>query len=535
MARLISKPVKPEQLPRIPNIGMQPYADARLNKGMVTTIDPAELEQGTLVLAKNALVRFDKTFRRYGSTLFTPVKPDSNPVLRLAYIKRKDGIAYTLRMTPKGVHSLDSAAWVPVVGTLSGTKFDRIQTANVLNEMVFSNNGKNKLKKIDFTTLKIVDLGNAPTYRYITGFYNRVVGFARRDTNEVEIGWSGDGNITEWNPLVDESAGSAPLLESPADLSDFGTGIFSGPNVLIVLRERSVWLGTKQPIPQNPFYFAANVPNIGCDTPYSAVWIGDGLAWFDRRTGTVYAYNPGSAPVPIGRPIENKIIRDIYDPGAIFASYNSVANEYTIFIPREDSYVDGWTFNRRNNAWTRHEFYDICSAEETGISTGFISMDELVGTFDTLADTMDELSPPSVVTDARIFGRNDGTIAQEDESATTDAAHTALPLGNTYEMQLVSKTFTIPERNILVGKIVIEYETSVAGAVTLEYSLDNGNTWVLGKTVTPDTLNKPRLLILHKLIRVRRFAFRLLSSVGKIEVLGYEVHVYRSGQSRDGE
>ena len=41
-----------------------PTIAARLNKGMVTTIDPVDLDDDTLTLAVNVRVRFDKTVRR---------------------------------------------------------------------------------------------------------------------------------------------------------------------------------------------------------------------------------------------------------------------------------------------------------------------------------------------------------------------------------------------------------------------------------------------------------------------------------------
>ena len=538
MARLVSKPVTPPyRAQQMADIQMQKFAEARINLGMITMVDPADIPTGAMQLVKNATVRFDRTARRSGSILLVPEKPDANPVLKLAFIKKKDGTGYTIRMTPASLHVRTGIGWDPIVGVaLSGVEKDRFQTVVALDEFVFANNGADEIQKVDFVTNTYAQLGNAPNYRYITGFYNRVVGFARRGANEVEVGWSADGVITQWNPAIDESAGNSPLLESPSDLSDFGTGIFAFSNVMVLLRERSVWLGTKQPIPSNPFYMSTSVPNIGCDSPYSACLIDDGIAWMDRRTGTVYAYAPGQAPEPIGRPIEKTILDNIDDPATIFSSYDPTAAEYSVCIPMVGSnYVIVWTYNRRNKAWARNEYYAITCMEDTDLATGSVTIDGLGDVpIDELVGTIDDLSPTEDIVSTRILGRDDGTIAQNDFEATSDAPHTDFPLGCPYTTQLISKVFTIPENDIYIAKIVIEYQSNRGGEFLLEYSLNGGATegsWRLAKRVIPSVLGEPRLLTYKRFIRARRFAWRLTTAAGLFETLSYEVHVYPSGQS----
>lgn len=543
MARLYSEPVKMGG-PRTPDMRMEKFAEARLNQGMVTMVDPADIPLGAMQLVKNATVRFDRTARRSGSILLLPVKPNSNPVLKFAYIKKQDGVGYSIRMTPTTLHYRGVGVWTALAGALAGTVKDRFNTTTVLDDFVFSNNGANVIQKADFTANTFAPLGNAPAYRYITGFYNRVVGFARRGVSEVEVGWSADGVITEWNPLTNESAGSTPLLESPSDLSDFGTGLFSSTNVMILLREKSVWLATKQPIPQNPFYFHAAIPNIGCDSPFSAALIGDGLAWMDRRTRTVYAYSPGSAPEPIGRPIEKTLIDSIEDPQLIFSSFDPINDEYSVCIPMVGSkYVLVWTFNRRSKAWAMNEYYAVTCMEDVELvqggtasatsidSLGDVPMDDLEGAMDDLgmAATASESFP------TRIIGRDDGSIAENAFEATLDAPHTDFPLGHNYETKLVSKAFVVPQDDIYIAEIVIEYQSNRGGTFKLEYSKNGGATetsWKLAKEITPTILGEPRLLYWRKFVRSRRFAFRLTTSTGLFEVLSYEVHVYPSGRSK---
>lgn len=536
MARLSGVPAGKEKFRPLPGLEPVAFAEATLNKGMITTLDPADIPNSALQVAKNVTVRFDRTSRRPGSILLVPVKPNGNPILKLASIKKKDGTTYTVRFTPPGLHNRGLVAWTPITGALAGTVRDRIQTAVVQDELIFTNNGVDYIQKVDFTLNSIGRLGDAPKYRYITGFFNRAVGAARRDVNEVEVGWSGDGNIAEWNSAVDETAGSSPILESPADLSDFITGIFSWTNVGVLLRERSLWTIQKQAIPQNPFFFSTSVPGIGCDSPYSAQITGTAISWLDRRTGTVYSWVPGSSPTPIGRPIESTILANVDDPQTIFSSYDPLVNEYSICIPQAGSkYVNVWTFNLRNQTWAKNEYYALTSIDDVDLATAGLTIDELGDVpIDQLTGDIDSLSPTSKIISTRVYGRDDGSVGQIDVNADTDAPDTDFPTGFQYETQMVSKVFTLPDTMESVAEIRIEYESKRGGTFTLEYSKNGGATpesWKLAKTVTPRILGEPHLLIMRKVIRCRRFAWRLTTKAGLFDTLSYSVHVYPSGES----
>jgi hypothetical protein len=534
--KLSGVPVSKESFRAPPDLPSFKFAEAQLNKGMITMVDPADIPPGALQLAKNAVIRFDRTSRRPGSILLTPVKPDGSPVMRMAAIKQKDGTAYTLRFTPTAIHNRGSSSWTSMTGTLAGTSKDRIQTAVIQNELIFTNNGANKIQKVDFGLASFGDLGNSLEYRYITGFYNRALGAAWRDTNEVLVGWSADGDVDEWDPAVNETAGSSPILESPADLNDFITGLFSWTNMGVLLRERSLWTIQKQAIPQNPFFFSTAVPGIGCDSPYSAQIIGTRIGWLDRRTGTVYSWQPGSLPEPIGRPIEKSILSNVDDPQTIFSSYDTLEQEYSVCIPQTGSkYVNVWTFNLRNQTWARNEYYALTCMDDVDLATAGLTIDQLGDVaIDDLIGTIDDLSPTSKIISTRIYGRDDGSVGQIEVNTDVDAPHTDFPDGQAYEMQLVSKVFSIPEDDIYIAEIRIEYLSQRGGTFKLEHSKNGGYTtesWRLSKEVTPKILGEPRLLIFRRFIKCREFAWRLTTKAGLFDVLSFEVHCYPSGKS----
>jgi hypothetical protein len=416
---------------------------------------------------------------------------------------------------------------------LTGATQDRIQTVVALDDFVFSNNGADPIQLIDPVGLTFADLGNAPNYRYIAGIYNRVVGAARRETNEVEIGWSADGDIAEWNPVTDPSAGSTPLLDSPSDLSDFITGLFAVQNALIVLRENSVWVGNKQASQTDPFYFATAIPGVGCDSPHSAVAIPGGIAWLDRKSGSVYTYMLGGGFEPIGRPIEKSIIANIDDPQGIFASYNPIENEYSICIPTIGSkYVNVWTYNFRGKSWVQHEYYALTSIDDIELAEAGLTIDQLGDVpIDSLTGTIDELSPSNPNVSTRTLGRDDGTIAVEDRNTTVDAAHTDYPTGISYTTRLESKTFVMPSFDIHVSRIIFEYIARLGGSFDLLYSKDNGKTWHTAKTVTIKELDAPQLLMYQQPIRCKRLTWAIECDDGLFDILSYEVHITEASQS----
>lgn len=543
-ARPLPQPVRNKVLPynlRIP--GKQLFAEGRINGGMITTLDPTDIPPGALQICRNARSRFDRTRRRPGTILLTPAKPNSNPVIGIFYFKRNNGNTFYYRFTPSTVHLRAAGVWTPYTagagGSLAGTATDYISGAVVLDKFVFANNGVDVIQELDTAAQTFKALGNAPRYKFVTGFFNRVIGanLAGPIANGVNIGWSGDANTTEWDPLVDETAGSSPLVESPSDLGDFINGVFGFTNVMVVLREQSIWLATKQPIPTNPFNFYTAFPGVGCNAPYSAKITVNGITWADRRTATVWHYTPGGQPTAIGRPVEKTLMDGVADENRLFSVYDPIQNEYTLCIPQTGSNtVVCWTYNFRTQSWAKDEYEGITIGSNADLSAAVTTIDELVGTIDGLTGTIDGLAPAQPTIPVKAFGRSDGEITIEtvDDTLTVDPAFAGS--SGQYETELLSKTFTIPKDDIYVAEIRIELIPLGAGTANLYYSKDGGVTisaLAKSKTFTGAEIGKPILFRLSKLIHTRRFAWRLTALTGQFDVIGYEVHAYKAGESND--
>ena len=534
---------RPPFTPRVPQIPQQDImqlVESRINNGMITTIDPADIPNGALQLALNANVRFDKTSRRLGTLLLQPLKPNNLPVIRIAFIKKQDGSPFTVRMTPTTIHTRSTSSWtaIAIASPLLGGTNDRFTTADILDKFVFANNGLNPIQTVDFNAGTCSDLGDPALtrYRYVVGFYNRAVGLALKDVSESQMGWSADGDATIWDPAINQTAGFAKILESPSDFSDFITGGLSFSNVMVIFREKSIWLATKQPIPTDPFYLYSAVPGIGNDCPFSIQLIQGGVAWTDIRTRCVYAYSPGNGqPEILSDANQKQIFDDLIDPAQVFSAYNKNTAEYSIYIKRDDETTRSWMYNFKTKAWTVNEYYGVTTAENVELASALTTIDELVGTIDDLSGTIDSLSKPTSIAVPFSFGRTDGSIAFEDPASETDAPHDDIGHSINYTTQLISKQFTLPENSLNLAKLIIEYISSRTTTLVLDISRDNGITWSTLKIFTINKLNKRTVLIWRKLVRCRQFAWRLSFTSSDLSILSYEVYVESAGDKNQND
>lgn len=526
MARIRPILREPEQFRPVRTPDPEKFIEARVNSGIITEIDPADIPHSALQEAKNCVIRFDKTSRRSGSVLFGPPKPNSLPVVKFAAIKDITGIGQTFRFTPTTIHKLEGT-WIEVTGpALNGVVADRIQFVNILSKVVFANNGADPIMEIDYNANTYAQLGNANAYRYITGFANRVVAAAHRNVNEVEVAWSAEyPNIDEWSPLTNESAGNSPLVDSPGDLSDFITGVFGLTNIILIPRQRSIWIGTKQPIQSNPFYFANTKIGVGSDSPHSITVVKDGIAWLDRRTRSAYFFSPDQGRFEdIGAPISKTILDGIDDPNSVFGGYDPFFDEYSICIPQVASgYVKVWTFNFKTKAWAYNEILNLTTLGETEIASGGTTIDELIGVIDDLIGTIDELSPSNTSQPILVSGKSNGDLTVPDPTVDTDT-------GILFETVIRSPVFTLPEHDQNIVMLEFEIELQLSGQIRIEFSKDGGP-WIHGRTLGINVVHNPRLLKFRRVIKARRFQWRLVATNGIWDLLKYIVYINPAGTS----
>lgn len=507
------------------------FEEGRINGGMVSVIDSADLKPNQLQEAKNVTVRYDRTSRRPGYTYINLAKPDSNRILMYIPIARFGGSVSVFRFTRSDIYLQGSANWTKFNGTLAGGNNDRFNFTAVDDRFFFTNNGKNNIKELNFNTLSFADIDTQLEYRYLTSFYDRLVAAnygASGAENPILIAWSGERNFTQFDPLIDISAGSTPLIESQADYADEITGIFGFAAQMLIIRKFSLWGVTKQPVATAPFFFYTAVPNIGSDAPNSVQKIPNGLMWYDKRTSMVYEYLIGQQqPAEVGTAVINAIAEMVNDPSQIFSSYDPLEDEYMLAVPSGVSdVIRVWTYNRRTKAWWYDEYTKLSTITNAAFRTSTIKIDDLVGKIDNLVGTIDELSP-SVENTTRFLGFDNGHIGHVEPLDDTD-------VGTPTEMSIISKTYKMPVVDMYVGQFRVEYQPLFAGEFTVSYSKDGGETFTEYKTTrfTTADVGKRKLATYTKNINCRQFTWKLTSSAGIFDLLNYEVHVYPGAVSK---
>jgi hypothetical protein len=304
---------------------------------------------------------------------------------------------------------------------------------------------------------------------------------------------------------------------------------------MVMMREKSIWLATKQPIPTDPFYFYSTLPGIGCDCSYSIQLVGNGVVWVDSKKQEVYAYVPGGPEEKLSGNIKNSLFADIVDPTQVFSAYSSQFSEYNIYVPIGGNVTRAYTYNFDNKAWTLQELYGVTGADNVEVVTASTTIDQLVGPIDSLVGTIDSLSQIATESIPFSYGRNDGTIVTENVNVDIDGAHTDFPTGIPFETKIVSKLFSLPEVNAYFAKVNLKYISTRVCIIVFEYSRDNGATWISAKQITTTIFNRTVTLSFRKLIKSNQFTWRFRCTNSDIAILGYEVFAYPAGDTRTNE
>lgn len=514
---------------RVANTEDQPeevniIAESRVSSGMNSYLDPADIPNGMLALAQNAEIRGDRTYRTPGASNITPAAPNTNKILLYTSWKRFSDITEYLRFTRNSVHR-KGAGWTALTGTLTGTDSDRFRwtvISDATRDYFIFTNGIDVIKEINTAVSAYANLGAAaPAAKYICGFFNRVVAAnitTPGSVNPILLKWSGDLNFDEWNPSVDISAGSNPLVEAQADYSDNITGLFSFAAVMLILRERSLWLATKRPVASNPFAFQAAFPSVGCDTPNSATQTRNGICWYDGRANQVYYYEVGSSPTPVGDPIRDLLRANIRDVDLVQGSYDVTNNTYILTCPSDTS-VETRIFklNLDNGAWTFDTKNDVSGTFFLDSGTSGIRINDLVGFIDGLRGTINSLqgiaSVPTIT-----YGMYDGDIEEQGNIAQGGA------------LRLESKIFR-GNTDTYISRLALTIMPIYPGSAEIQYKR-NGGIWTLYKTVTFATPGTRQHIYCVKTLLCHEYQWAFNVSSGDAAVLHFKIEAVSAPEDK---
>ena len=496
-----------------------------LDGGMNTKSDPADLDNSEFTVAQNVFIRNQKVTRRFGISLLSPAKPDSNTIKRLYTAKQYDGTVVQLRFAQNSIYRRTEGAWIEIVPSASSILAPANNIISTDDRHFFSNNGANVIQEVVLGSDSYSSLGNAPRYKYITSFYNRIIGanLVGGAPIPIQVGWSGDFNFGEWDTNVDPSAGFAPLEESQSDYADAITGLFGFANQMIILREQSIWLANKIP-GTNPFFFFTAVPSVGCDVPNSVQKIPGGIVFYDRRTNSLYSFTIKEGIKDIGVPIEDSIYASISDPDKVFSVFDPIELEYKLCCPLQGTNtVRCWTYSFKNDKMWYDDFDNITSADTVLFEEPTVFIQDLSGNIENLLGNIEDLGPPLVPTASLWFGRTDGDINIQDEATVTG-----------FTSIITSKTWTAgKDVDFYIQRLSFTYQVLASGSFEIQYSKDNQLTWITHKTVTISSANigKRLKVTCAKSIKSRQFNWRVVSSSGSFSLIDFKAIIESAGYS----
>lgn len=532
--RFVSRPAKFPGQPIVPDNKSPNIAVKDFMGGMNTHDDANDIPDNTFQFAKNVFLANTRVWRRYGTSNISPTKPNSDPVRNLVSLQEYDGTISQLRFTDADIYRRSSGSWTQITdaGASPFTVFPN-NVVSVDNRHFFSTQGETVIQEIDLGTNTYVELGNSVEYRYITSFGDRIIGayLDGGSPNPVQVGWSGNLNYDEWDPLTDPSAGSVPLVDSQNDYADFITGVFGFSTQLLVLKERSIWLANKTGSNTAPFYFFVSSPNFGCDTPRSVQRVPNGIMYYDRRTNNVYYMNVNQSevsipmPTPVGTNVQDFIFESIDDPADVFSSFDPIELRYSLAVPLAGSdLVRVFVYSFKTQSWWYDEREDITCISSLNYSAPTVLIQDLVGTIGGLAGTIGGLSGYVIPTPTTFFGRSDGDIEEINVEENTG-----------YPTTLISKNWTAEDNNdLFIQRLTFTYEPLSEGSMTIYYSKDNSLSWTPYKSVTFAAQDSGKRLIVNcvKSVKARQFTWKIESIEGVWSLVDFKALVYPSGYSR---
>jgi hypothetical protein len=378
------------------------FSTTDLTSGMHTRMPRTKRPEGSSLEIINGRVRRGWVGRRGGTAPFG-TKPDSDPVLHITTAFGEDDRNWLLRITQNEIHGMQS---FPSWELFAGTGFPlgaltRIDSTQYVGK-VYLASLQEKIIAVSFGSKAYEIVTEAPKAKFCVAFADRIVAANVDDVIDGSVGtrveWSANGDPFDW---TSESAGKANLDSAPGDSGDEITGLHVVGNVLIILRERSVWKATRQPIASAPFRFEPVVTQLGCDLPYGSQSIPGGVIFPSRGNQGIFRWQLGGTIESISSPIGTDFLLDLAETEWVDSTYDPFEDEYHFGIATIPAEIDEmglidkvWVFAQTTSAWTFDtgpQISTLATAQAVGDS---VLIDELIGDIDDqVADASDATKP----------------------------------------------------------------------------------------------------------------------------------------------
>lgn len=469
--------------PRIESIPTGELVIQSMMDGMVTAVSRDKQPVGSAKKIVNGRTRDYWVGRRPGTNTII-AKPDSNPVLKVITLHLPGDRKYLVRVTDSTIHATRALnGWQALTGSgLVGSS--RITSTQFFDDLYLAT-AFTKIVKVNVLNNTYELVSEAPRAKFVTSFADRIfaANIGPETTGATRIQWSANAEPEIWDPLVKESAGQENLVSSPSDTGDDITGIHALSQEMLILRERSIWIGTRQPIVFAPIRFTPVSVNHGCDLPYSATRVENGVVWADFRSRGVWLFNPGQLPQRISNKIDDQLFDDLANLRWAEGTYDPFNQEYHLGLATSEGadIQKTWIFSFRHGAWSYDDSPTVRTlGKNVGLDT-LTMIDDLTGFIDGLNP-----SPDGVIDDwagsetlkTGIFkGVSTGEVIIQSYDYPLDWDASA------FTFEWVSQNIGRFEFRQTLTDLLVSCIATVTGTAVFAHSKDNA-TWDHAKTVT---------------------------------------------------
>jgi len=526
-----------------------------LTLGMVISGPREQRPPGSATSLVNARSRFDYVGRRPGTGEVLATKPDSFPILKLITSFFPNDQTWLTRITRDGIYAASSTGVGYVAFTGPSYVRDRRISVTQYLDWVFFAHPDFKVQRIDFGTQTYDEMDEAPKAQFIVAFADRIVAANIRDPSlgqqGTKIQWSANAQPTIWDPQVNASAGEAWLDSAPADSGDEITGLHVVGNTLVILRERSIWLGERSGLgAEAPFRFRPFVSNIGCNLPYSSVNVPGGLIWADARTRNIYQWAIGGPPQQIGTNITRDLLTDLEESEWTEATWDPFEDEYHLGLAvtgnrveklpedPDEPYINRvWVLARSKNSWS----YDVGPVVSTlGVNTGLIAgltIDQLLGVINAQVPVPADPTKPNPdgwIDDWGEAGDLTPTIMKGTVTGETIVQSFGYPFdwdGFNFEYEFISQDFGKTSKRRTLKELMVRCVTPFGGKFYIDYNTNQYIDWKAIKTIDlPAGIVEQNAGSQHKQITGPSLYFRIRSQAQQFQMTELWLRILEKGR-----
>jgi hypothetical protein len=454
----------------------KPYPVAKITGGLDVSIDPLFLSDQAspnldVIRFDKQLLKKDLGFRTFGSI---PERP-----MYLDMFYKSDGTSRLMLMskTKAYTYNTNTKEFVAITGSnvFTGGDDDLFSSTTwPASDLFIVTNGKDPIQKWDGTTWAALGGLTNITAKIVIPFYTHLILGHTVESGyrcPFRIMWSAVGNPEQYNASVDPTAGAVDLCDTP----DWVMAFCPLGDRLFIFKERSIWEMVHVGEPKI-FDFRLLVDGVGTMAPYSPVCIGEEIIFFG--TDSVYIFDGVSL-----KSVSDPVFPILYDTSTKVINTDVLARSPSVYVEETGDYIIVLPtttvepdlmlkYNVFQNTWSRRRKSVVCLGYWS--ITGFLTWDDVTGNWDddewaSITWDRTKLPPGAPIT---FFGLPDGTIEEDDRLTKS-----------TEEMVWETKEWKFERAQRLLGAVIY---ARGSGPFTVDYSLDEGFSWVTGKELTPD-------------------------------------------------